>query len=275
MANVSKFINASNKNLGNNVVFKQIAKSCTIIFVEGEDDIIFYKHFLCDLYNKQVPQFAKSSGKESVIDISIRNDNKQFLYIIDHDYDGLRKYSIIRDNVLLTTGYSMENFFFYEMNGNHQSNINYFFETFVDRYYRGMNPDLYCSELVKEFLKELNVYKQTTLPYYASRFTMALRGHNLCFYSSIKEIVREIDENIPNLLSLFDESFKKEFEERKKYIDGNGYLWLRGHDIFNLLTDFLNRKKSDFFLDEINKKMVLECACNLKIPQEFKDQFVN
>ncbi len=278
---IEKMINASRKENSNNTLFKEQKKSCKIIFVEGYDDVIFYKQFFQRIFHDKMPKISCYEGKSKVLTACRKNNNPNYFYIVDNDYENLETIKKEAKNLFVTTGYSMENFFFYSNNDINYDNIKNFFKCFFDKYYDNINRSDLEIQLMKkqdEFRQELENYKNETILYYAYHRAFTYNDFSFPKKRFIgKNIKKEVDDFIAEIKTELDnyqpmqkDIIESNINDSLSTIKDNNYLWIRGHDIFDFLLDYLNNNLDLFKVNEITSKMVLECASGLQIPKEFK-----
>lgn len=272
MNSVKKFIDSSNKNNSNIVVNSSIIKRspCTIIYVEGYQDEIFYKRFLSGLFKKNMPRFARLNGKFNVLNISKYNENKKALFIVDKDYN-IDNENYENSNLIFTSGYSMENFFYY-LDENY-NNIDIFITNFIEKY-TGHKADYFIEQKFVNGLKQsLNEYKENTINYYALMKTLVGVDMSLKFISSPTDVIDFCNEQIIDFSKYGSKKsiIETRFNENVEFIKKSGFMWIRGHDLFEVTKDYLNKVKIELgVFDEIDDKKILECAEGLNIPKNFR-----
>ena len=237
-------------------------------YVESSDDAEFYSYYLARIYH--LPQLTKCygcNGKKEVLREYKNYKGKKAGFIVDLDYLPFdrRQY----EKLIVTTGYSMENFFFYN------DSKNYNFEKIFKFFY---GPNNYKRK-VNEYLKQLNDFKEKCLLYYAF-FKTCMEFSNkyvqLNNHMRIKDLVinesdnieQLIDEEIDHLDKSIQIKFKERYEENKTEISSSGYMMIRGHDIFDHLTNYL---KNDILYVKSSK--IRRLAYDMQIPSEFEEQF--
>lgn len=236
-------------------------------YVESKDDAEFYGYYLADLY--RVPKLSKlygCNGKKEVLREYSKYKGKKAGFIVDLDYLPIDKNKY--EKVIVTTGYSMENFYFYKVNNNFN------FEVIFEHYY----PNDKIRKLkLEQYLSELNHFKEQYLLYFAYFKTcMEFSTGNNMFNSHIK-IKQMIDTNnnveliINNELASLNNNFKVKFTSKYKknidYLRESNYMMLRGHDVFDHLINFL---KEDGKYVKVSE--VLKLASKMEIPEDFENQ---
>lgn len=279
--NINKMIKASLKENSNNTIFREHKKSSQIIFVEGIEDVTFYRRFFQRIYHDKIPKIACYNGKTKVLTACRKNTNPNYLYIVDNDYENLEADKKATKNLFVTTGYSMENFFFYSNEDINYDNIRNFFRCFFDKYYDNINRSDLEVQLIKkidEFKQDLENYKKITIKYYAyhraftyNDFNFPKIGFKENIENEVDEFIEEIEKELENYQLLQKNIIQKTIDESIAIIENSNYLWIRGHDLFDFLLDYLNKNISYFKVNKITNNMILECASYLQIPKEFKN----
>ena len=233
-------------------------------FVESSDDAEFYGYYLANIY--RVPQLTKfygCNGKKEVLREYLKYTGKKAGFIVDLDYLPIDKQKY--NKVIITTGYSMENFFFYM-----KDNVYNFELVFKETYH---SPKI-LKEKVKQYLIDLNSFKNKNLLYYAffktcMEFSNYQNVSNL--YLKIKSIIMNkvdvkdfIDKLIFSINEFLRNKFKNRYEENIKIIEDSGYRLIRGHYIFDHLVEFLRKDGKNIKTSNIRK-----LAYNMVLPDEF------
>lgn len=235
-------------------------------FVESRDDAEFYGYYLATMY--RVPKLNKCygcNGKKEVLREYQKYTGKKAGFIVDLDYLPFdkRKY----EKVIVTTGYSMENFFFYK------EDSTYNFELVFDYYYSKEVRD----DKINQFLTELNEFKEKYLLYYAFFKTcMELNGNYrlLNNHIRIKDLV-ENDKNVSKMIDLeianidikLQVLFRKKYNDNINSLNESGFMLIRGHDIFDFLVDYLQRDGKN-----VKVSTILQLAYGMNMPNEFYEQ---
>lgn len=234
-------------------------------YVESSDDVDFYGYYLAKMYHvPRLTKFHGCNGKKEVLAEYSKYKGKKAGFIVDLDYLPIdnKKY----DKVIITTGYSMENFYFYK------DNNQYNFEIIFKKYY----PNNYQRK-IKEYLLSINSFKNKYLLYYAFfKTNMEFFPNNRILLKNriIKDLIDD-DYNVEEVINLEIESlndvlkakFNKRYIENIKLISENEFMLLRGHDIFEHLFSFLKKDNSNVKYTDI-KKMAYE----MNLPDEFSLQ---
>ena len=236
-------------------------------YVESRDDAEFYGYFLADLY--KVPKLLKlygCNGKKEVLREYTKYTGKKAGFIVDLDYLPIDK--IKYSKVIITTGYSMENFFFYK------ETDSFNFEVIFDYYYSNAKTR---KLKYKEYLEELDNFKKQYLLYFAyfktcMEFSNGLNTFNS--HSKIKQLI-DADDNVDELINNEIDSlnnnlkikFSSKYKENIDYLKESNYMMLRGHDIFDHLIEFL---KNDGKYVKISD--IMKLASKMNIPEEFELQ---
>lgn len=264
------FLEESSQNKENNFLFKP--SKGKILVVEGVQDVIFYEGFLEKLYEEELyfPKIVYVGTKKDVISSLRENKSSKKTYIVDVDYDQRKK--LLDIGAVVTTGYSMENFIFYLDDKN--NNLKTFFNSLTELY--GLQPNL-CNMLYDDFIIEINDYCTYFLRYYA--FLKTMSEMNRPWPQSVKEAVYEgnnYDEQIELELNVYSEHEKKKIKEKiiknEAIIRENNFLYIRGHDLMELLIDFINDRKY-MFSKAIDVDDILKLSKYLYIPIDFEKQF--
>lgn len=235
-------------------------------FVESSDDAKFYSYYLATIHH--LPQLMKCygcDGKEEVLREYSKYTGKKAGFIVDLDYLPFdrKKY----EKVIVTTGYSMENFFFYN------DGFRYNFEK-IFMYYFSSNYKKMLNTYMNELCNYINKYQN----YYAFFKTcMEFSGGGKTFnnHLKIKDLLKknEIDLSIEieKEINALDPKFRERFKERDainyNIIGEADYMLIRGHDIFDHLFDFLIEHGV-----QPKKYKILELAYGMKIPKDFLNQ---
>ena len=164
LSSISEYDNAYQKFYNNHIpVFKEF-------YVESVDDAEFYGYFLAKIY--QIPKLLKCygcNGKKEVLKEYSRYNGKKAGFIVDLDYIPIdNKY----DKVIVTSGYSMENFFFYEKNNKFN------FEFIFDQIYK---DPIESKIKIIDFTKKIIEFKEKYVYYYAyfkTSMEMFYKSHN-------------------------------------------------------------------------------------------------
>ena len=216
----------------------------------------------------RVPKLNKCygcNGKKEVLREYQKYTGKKAGFIVDLDYLPFdkRKY----EKVIVTTGYSMENFFFYK------EDSTYNFELVFDYYYSKEVRD----DKINQFLTELNEFKEKYLLYYAFFKTcMELNGNYrlLNNHIRIKDLV-ENDKNVSKMIDLeianidikLQVLFRKKYNDNINSLNESGFMLIRGHDIFDFLVDYLQRDGKN-----VKVSTILQLAYGMNMPNEFYEQ---
>lgn len=252
-----------------------------IVYVEGYDDEKFYTVFLKEKfldYDFHI-KIAGSNGRHDVIEKAQQDILKKQIYVIDADYEYEANKDLKKNyNIIITSGYSMENFFFYNLK--EKNNLKIFFETIQKKY--KLQP---CECDYDEFNKILELFFKNTLPVHAYR----MAEQKICgrWKKTINEEIGEdlsfsydYEDEINKIISEYNDSKKKEFLKYKaKFsvkIRKNGYMLIRGHDLYNLLIGFLKKKIINAGYSTIlndNEKFYEYCY-GFFIPDEFMEQIM-
>lgn len=242
------------------------------IYVEGKEDKIFYCEFLSgiDEWSQPNTKFIVCNGRDNVLDEAMNYLGKKKKFIVDLDYLPFPadKYS----NLAVTTGYSMENFIFYQHNDRYNySNI--FKYLYKDKLQK--KTDTIWESKYAEFEKELKKYKKSTLYYFAFLKTCVELSNSyeqLDVHRDIEEInysEEVILESISSMNIYKKDLFLVRYEENKKAINDSNLMLIRGHNLFKIMLKFLRR---DF--KKLSKNDLYSLANNLTIPEEFKKYFI-
>ena len=183
--NKNLFIDESNPSLGNKSPFHEKRRST--IYVEGYDDLLFYKKYL-DFYYRDLlfkPNIYYLRSKKEVLNSFIDDINNKNKYIVDSDYDS--KQELIDKGVIVTTGYSMENFYFYiDSNAN---NIKSLMRLIYDKL---SNKKQSFDKFYENFLKELNLFYDNSILFFAYMKTLHSLGRG--WSKDVRELFeRELD----------------------------------------------------------------------------------
>ena len=235
-------------------------------YVENSDDAIFYKNYLGNIYNTfPLLKVYGCNGKKEVLKEYSKYTGKKAGFIVDKDYLPINKSKY--EKVIITTGYSMENFFFFKI-----GEI-YNFEPIFKMYYGNQ-----ANRKIKEYIKELSKYKETYILYFAffktcmefSNCTNYFNNHlkikdiikNLNDFDSIEELIKQ------EIMSLkYHDKFYLKYLSNINELKESEYMLIRGHDIFDHLVDFI--KKDGKYIKKI---AVLETAKEMEIPTDFIEQ---
>lgn len=263
------FKQASNKNLFNNDTFNYKNKKKEYIVVEGPEDISFYRAYLLNVYDDlYIPNIkCVNNGKKEVLKLAKNNLSKDNKYIVDLDYDSKDK--LDKYGVISTTGYSMENFYFYIDKEN--NNLKKLIDILCYEYAMVQKAEDYIEY---ELLKVLNNHIENKLYYYA--YMKTLHEYNRPFSKNVKEVESNYLEVINSELEAYSEyeknKIKAKFEENINLIKNSKYLFIRGHDLFDLMFEYFTNCK---YVDssKITKKYIYSLAEYLYVPKEFKNQF--
>lgn len=266
-----------------------------MIFVEGSSDYFFYSQtknnelshntrYLFSVKGDYTENDRKIVGKESVLYclgyIGKRTELARTLsrccFIIDRDYElGLSKSkSKISDKdkkyVMVTKGHSFENYFFEE------TNLRKVFEECE------LN-----TEIMNEFLQHLISFLSVSVNYFAAKaaitsFFNNVNVHYKKIYGDNEIFVRKgnasdgIDKSklLVEYNNMMDyirprKELMKEYSEVKKEIELNPALYIRGHNVFDYLAEYLrdnfdlqlDPKKNKTLYDKIVKKMNVNLVC--------------
>ena len=227
------------------------------LYVESQDDVLFYSNFLTDHYT-----FHVCNNKDEVLREARKYNGKKAGFIVDLDYLPFDQTQY--DNLIVTTGYSMENFYFYKEG----KKIN--LENVFKHYYKNYEVALY------NYKNALENFKKQYLEYYALFKTCmefkTCKGFDkkVCYtdiFDSCEDVNSLIEKEIQALNKSTQEKFKMKFHENIILIEKNGYMLLRGHDIFNHLIALLNKDKNIVHFSELMK-----LARNLEMPSHFEKQ---
>lgn len=242
---------------------KSVIKFC----VEGIDDVNFYKHYLSKELSipSELIQCYACNGRDYVLREYNNNPNKYDIFIIDLDYVPLN--TLKYKDIICTTGYSMENFLFYEYN----EKYNFYF--IFREYYPIKESRRYA---IDKFQRHLFNYKNKYVKYYAYYKTcMEIYGGKN--FIKIKGINIEdenyedlIEQEISSLDKIKKETFIKKYDENINLIINSGYLLIRGHDLFNLLLEFLKKDNKDVKLSDLFK-----LSRKMQVPHDFKSKVLS
>lgn len=235
-------------------------------YVESSDDAIFYKNYLGNIYNTfPLLKVYGCNGKKEVLKEYSKYTGKKAGFIVDKDYLPINKSKY--EKVIITTGYSMENFFFFK------NNEMYNFEPIFKMYYGN-----HANRKIKEYIKELSKYKETYILYFAFFKTCMEFSNGTNYFNNhlkIKDIIKNLNDfdNIEELIRQEIMSLKYHDKFYSKYLNNidelkdSEYMLIRGHDIFDHLVDFI--KKDGKYIKKI---AVLETAKEMEIPTDFLEQ---
>lgn len=268
--NVESFKKASNKNLYNNDIFNFKKNTKHLIIVEGPEDISFYRAYLLNIYDEMyIPNITcVNNGKKEVLKLAKNNNSKFNKYIVDLDYDNKDK--LTKSGAISTTGYSMENFYFYIDKDN--NNLKKVIDIVCYDYAMVKKAEDYIEY---ELLKVINNHIENKLYYYA--YMKTLHEYNRPFSKSVKEETSNYLEVINSELDAYSKYEKKKiktkFEENIKFIKDSKYLFIRGHDLFDLMHEYFTNCK---YIDnsKITKKYIYSLAEYLYVPEDFKEQLI-
>lgn len=263
--NIETFITASNKKLYNNDLFNYKNRNKNTIVVEGPEDISFYKSFLLNVYDDIfIPNIiCVNNGKKEVLKLAKNNNSKQYQYIVDLDYDYKEKLN--KSGAITTTGYSMENFYFYIDDNN--NNLNKLINSVCIDYGLINRAEDYIEY---ELLKELNKYLDDKLYYYA--YMKTLHEYNRPFSKKVKDnpnnYLDVIKKEFEGYSSYEKTKLRAKFIENINLIKETKYLFVRGHDLFDIMYEyFMNCKYIDN--SKITMKYIFSLARNLYVPEDF------
>lgn len=238
-------------------------------YVESTDDAEFYGFYLAKIY--RVPKLTKfhgCNGKEEVLREYTKYNGKKAGFIVDLDYLPMNKSKY--EKVIVTPGYSMENFFFYN------DGKDYNFKFLFNEYYKNYNRR---KIKIEAYLGELQKYKENYLHYYAFFKTcMEFSNNNGVSkkHLQIKDIIEsdynieeDIELEISSFNSILQKMFRTKYEKNIELLKKTDCMMIRGHDIFDHLIEFL---KKDFTF--IKKSHVLKLAYDMNMPDDFKNQIL-
>ena len=262
------FKQASNKNLFNNDTFNYKNKKKESIVVEGPEDISFYRAYLLNVYDDlYIPNIiCVNNGKKEVLKLAKNNLSKVNKYIVDLDYDSKDK--LDKCGVISTTGYSMENFYFYIDKDN--NNLLKLINMICDDYSMVVRAEDYIEY---ELMKVLTNYIDNKIYYYA--YMKTLHEYNRPFSKNVKEETENYLEVINNELDAYSEfernKIKSKLEDNISFIKDSKFLFIRGHDLFDLMYEYFTNCK---YIDnkKITKKYIYSLAEYLYVPEEFKNK---
>ncbi len=267
---VNSFQKASNKDLYNNELFNYKTNKKDSIIVEGPEDISFYRSYLLNVYDDLfIPNIkCVNDGKKEVLKLARNNIVKSNKYIVDLDYDNKDKLESY--GVVSTTGYSMENFYFYIDEDN--NNLSELIKVICKDY--GI---VYKAEdfIEYELIKKLNEYIDNKLYYYA--YMKTLHEFNRPFSKNVKEETNNFKEVINNELEGYSEYERNKIKSRLidniNLIKDSKYLYIRGHDLFDIMYEYFTEC---MFIDnsKITKRYLYSLAEYLYVPEEFKKKLI-
>lgn len=265
------FNKSSNSSIYNNSLFNFKNNKKEKIVVEGPDDIDFYKGFLVNIYDDlYLPDITcVVDGKKEVMKLAKMNKVKRNKYIVDLDYDQQEK--INSNGAIATTGYSMENFYLY-IDENY-NNLLKLIKVICDDY--GI---IHKAEdfIEYELMKKLNEFLDEKIYYFA--YMKTLHEFNRPFSKDVKDAEVDYLEVINNEINSYSEyekkKIKKSYDLNINFIRDNKYLYLRGHDVFEVIFDYFCQCK---YIDnsKITKKYIYSLSEYLYVPNSFKLQFEN
>lgn len=255
---ISQYDNSYQKFSNNHVpVYKEF-------YVESSDDAIFYSNYFYKLYNYSIlSKFHGCNGKKEVLREYKKYTGKKAGFIVDLDYLPINKTEY--EKVILTTGYSMENFIFF----NNGQRFN--FESIFQYYYPNSNV---CRKMVEKYLVELREFKEKNLLYFAY-FKTCMEfsyGNNFInshlkiknFINSDVNIAELIDNEIKSLNSFIKPKFNKKYQENIQQLNDSQFMLIRGHDILDHLIDFIKKDGKHVKIYD-----VMKMASTMEIPESF------
>lgn len=265
------FIEESNPYLANKSPFSE--KNRSIIYVEGYDDLLFYNGFL-EFYFSNIlrkPNIYCGNSKKGVLKCMKNTQNDKNKYIVDSDYDS--KQELIDKGIIVTTGYSMENFYFYiDENGDNLTKI---LELVYDKL---SNKSVSFDYFYNSFINDLNIYYEKNLLFFAYMKTLHSMGFE--WSQSVKELFdnnndysKEIDNELNALNDFQKELMKMQIENNIKELKESKFMLIRGHNIFDFMVDYFNKQECINKNVDI-KKFILNNSGILYVPDEFSKQFL-
>lgn len=260
-SSITEFDNSYQKFSNNHLpVYKEF-------YVESTDDAEFYGYYLAEMYRvPKLTRFHGCNGKEEVLREYKQYNGKKAGFIVDLDYLPFDKLKY--EKVIVTSGYSMENFFFYN------DGKNYNFMKVFKEYYPNYNTRV---TKMNQYLNELMEYKNKYLLYYAFFKTCMEFSNNRRLMNNhikIKDLIDcndDINEIIKSEISNFEPAFrnifKSKYDNNLELLKHSDFMMIRGHDIFDHLVDFLRKDGKT-----VKKSRILQLAYGMNMPSDFMNQ---
>ena len=264
MNNFYDNFNYSRKNQPNSkmlMIFNQkreyIKDGTHVSFIEGPDDLKFYKNISC---NKNLRETEKSNyiysnneehevkGKNGVLIMYNYIYNKfptyldKCIFIVDHDYNGLKGYNVLDENAIkITESYAFENYFLEEKNI--EKIFNYFniqddlenFKTMLKKYIYEVSNFVRLKSTITNN-KQIHISNL-----YSNKEIFKFDFSNSKFYN-IEYLVKETN-NMFNAIKNNNKAYNYYLFESKNFM--NSSRWVRGHDIYNFLYEYLKQKHNN------------------------------
>ena len=252
----NNFKSSSNPYLANNTRFNpKQNKLKTTLYVEGYDDLVVYgKTDIGNYYNITI-----AGNRENVLK-SVQIDNKA-RGIVDSDYE--INTNMNRD-ITLTTGYSMENFFFYKT-----PSINNL-ESLLSNLTTQVNKD----KLINEILDSLNSFINRYIIYFAYCKSQTELGYR--WNTNITEAVNNGSNNVNRLIENEINSLnpkpsrvlRTKIIQNKAIILSKGFMMIRGHNIFDFLLNDLKINPM-IYKHNLRKKDIYNLVNKISFPDSF------
>lgn len=255
----NSFINARNNEPNSKMLIEfnlkrdYLNEDNYISFIEGPDDKKFYRfiknHEIINKIDKDNYIYSNNdlkeiNGKKGVITMYKYIDSNfpsyldKCIFLVDHDYNGLEGYNLVKDSGITTTkGYAIENYFFTK--DNIQKIFNYLK---LDDYYLEFDKKLkmFLYDILEftrlkstitnnRFIRVKNIYSNKEI------FKFDFKNNN--YFD--KNIMYQENQNMLNEIKKNNRAF--EYYKTKSYSFTNNPLWARGHDIYNFLYEYLKQ----------------------------------
>ena len=225
------------------------------LFFEGKDDGKYYGIRFVDISGRDECVSYSCDGKKNVIDIywkikkdTVGDKNKSLLFFVDRDFD---KYLELPDDIYVTDGYSIENYYF------------------TDKAIRNLliyefNFQLSKKDDIEDFKKSLEFLKKErdlaikkiiyTNAWYSLQVNKAYvqkipkpKLYNIKEYSKIEGIncIPDLESKVEDYISVSE----KEIEEEIKYLNEDPVMRIRG----KYFEQIMSKKIEELFKDS-NKR---------------------
>ena len=244
---------------GIEVIFKSFIenkkKMNYFLFFEGKDDSKYYTIRFSNISAKNEYYMYYCDGKKNVIEIywkikknTIEDTNKSLLFFVDRDFD---KYLELPDDIYVTDGYSIENYYFTDYAIRNLLKCEFNFQ-------QSEKDDVEDFKKSLEFLKkerDLAIKKIIyTNAWYSLQVNKAYlqnipkpKLYNIKEYSKIEGIncIPDLESKVKDCISVSE----KEIEEEIKYLNEDPVMRIRGKYFEQIMS-----KKIDELFRDSNKR---------------------